>query len=122
MVKNEFSGGQNNSANQNWIAVIGKKDSLKVPYNDVLYIVQVGKNLRIQKDNDSIRVPGQISKISVVWCEPFFQCHSYLIINLSRVSAMSKGQIFFDNLTSAYLGEKSYFRTRKRFNQYLVRE
>jgi DNA-binding LytR/AlgR family response regulator len=120
MRENETAGGTTKSVDQNWIALIAKAKSLKVPYNEVLYIEQVGKNLRIQKDVDILYFTGRISKISTAVDEPFFQCHSYLIINLSRVHAMTNKEIIFDNLMTTQLGERSYYKTRKKFNKYLL--
>jgi DNA-binding LytR/AlgR family response regulator len=122
MRNNDIPGGATKSVDKNWIGLIAKTESLKVPYSEVLYIEQVGKNLRIHKDTGILDIPGRISKISKVVCEPFFQCHSYLLINLSRVDAMVNGRIIFDNQKSTSLGEGNYHKTRKKFNQYLLGE
>ncbi len=122
MRRKEMTGGATKTADQNWIALIAKTESVKVLYDDVLYIEQVGDNLNIYKDTDTIQIPGRISKISIGMGEQFFQCHSYLIINLSRVLAMTRGEILFDNLTSTHLGEKNYYKARKKFNRFLLGE
>lgn len=122
MSRTEMIGGTTKANDLNWVALIVKSESLKVPFDEVIYIEQVGKNLLIQKNDDKIRIPGRISKISAVLEEPFFQCHSYLIVNFSRVFAMTKGEIIFDNHMSTHLGDCSYYKTRKKFNQYLLGE
>jgi len=122
MRKNDFTGGAIQSANKNWIGVVSRGESFKVPYSEVLYIEQAGKNLRIQKEVDIIHISGRISKISEVVGEPFYQCHSYLLINLSKVRVMTNGVIIFDNKMSTRLGKYNYIKARKRFNQYLLGE
>jgi DNA-binding LytR/AlgR family response regulator len=122
MGTNKLFGGAIKQINRDWIAFIGKEESLKVPYSDVLYIEQVGKSMHIQKDSEMLHVPGKIIKISTGMGEPLFLCHSYLIVNISRVYVMTKGMIIFDNHQSKYLGKNSYARTRKKFNQYLIHE
>jgi DNA-binding LytR/AlgR family response regulator len=120
MRDNEKKGGAKKAADKNWIGLVGKTESLKLPYSEVLYIEQVGKNLHFHKEADTLDVPGRISKLSEVVGEPFFQCHSYLLINLSRVDAMANGMIIFNNQKSIHLGEGNYYKTRKKFNQYLL--
>lgn len=122
MGRNDMAGGATKLGKQNWIGAIDKTKSQKIPFDDVLYIEQIGKKLYIHKDKGSINIPGRISKISIPVEEPLFQCHSYLIINISRVRMMTKGVIIFDNLTSTRLGEHNYYKTRKKFNQYLLKE
>ncbi len=122
MGRNDTRGGAAKPDNQNWLGFIAKTKSQKVLFDEVLYIEQIGNNLCIHKEKDSINVPGRISKISTPVVEPLFQCHSYLIINFSRVHTMTKCEVIFDNMTSTHLGERIYYKTRKKFNQYLLGE
>ena len=122
MGRNDMAGGVTKPGKQNWIGLIARSKSQKIPFDEVLYIEQVGKYLLIHKDEYSIHVPGRISKISSSVGEPLFQCHSYLIVNISRVNVMTKGEIIFDNRMSTHLGERNYYKTRKKFNQYLLGE
>lgn len=122
MSRTERTGGTTKLGNSNWVGFVARAESLKVPFDEVIYIEQVGKTLHIHRDVDIIHVPGRISNISAVMGEPLFQCHSYLIINLSKVLMMAKGEIIFDNLMSAHLGDGTYHKTRKKFNQYLLGE
>lgn len=122
MRNNDTTGGATKSGDSKWIAIIAKAESLKLTYDEVVFIEQVGKNLRIHKDKDTILIPGRISKFSTTMREPLFQCHSYLIINLSKIHAMTRGEIIFDNLMSTHLGDRNYYKTRKKFNQFLLGE
>jgi len=122
MGRNDMTGGVTKPGKQNWIGVVAKTKSQKIPFDEVLYIEQIGNSLLIHKDADSIHVPGRISKLSNSVEEPLFQCHSYLIVNISRVNVMTKGEIIFDNRMSTHLGERNYYKTRKKFNQYLLGE
>lgn len=119
---NEFDGGATKTADKNWIGLVAKSESIKVPFDEVLYIEQVGKNLLIHKEGDTICVPGRVRKLSKALGEPFYQCHSYLLINLSKVYLMANGDIVFDNQQSTHIGQASYIKTRKKFNQYLLGE
>ena len=118
----EITGGNTKPMNHNWIAFIGKAESLKVQHCDVLYIEQIGKVLHIQKDSGLIRMPGQLKKFSNEVGTPFFLAHSYLLVNFSRVFLMSKSEILFDDLTKKQLSKNTYARTRKQFNEYLAGE
>jgi len=86
----------------------------------VLFIEQIGKSLYIKKDSEYVVIPGRMRDLSNELKEPFFQCHSYLMINIERVTCMKKGQIFFDNGTHKYLGRDSFAEARKGFNNYLL--
>lgn len=120
MRNNGITGEPTQLLNQNWIAFIGKEESLKIPYCDVLYIEQRRNVLHIQKDEEVLQIPGRISEISKVLGVSFCQCHSYLMINIDRVYGMTKGQIIFDNQMDKYLGRDSFKKTRKKFNKYLL--
>jgi DNA-binding LytR/AlgR family response regulator len=122
MRNNDIPGGTTKSVDNNWFGLIAKTESIKVPYSEVLYIEQVGKKLRIHKEVGILNMPGRISEISKVVGEPFYQCHSYLLINLARVDAMANGRIIFNNHKSTNIGESNYHKTRKKFNQYLLGE
>lgn len=120
MNKNGQTGGTRQQLQQNWIAFIGKQESLKVPYADVLFIEQSGNTLFIQRDLEPVEITGRVSEISKVLREPFCMCHSYLIVNIDRIQVMTKGKIVFDNQSEKYLGRDSYAKTRKKFNKYLL--
>lgn len=120
MGKIERTGEVTKSFNKNWIAYIRKEESLRIPYYDVLYIEQIGKELYIIRDGDVLKIPGRMSEINKSLSEPFSQCHSYLMINFDRVYSMTKGQIVFDNEREIFIGRDSFNETRKKFNKYLL--
>ena len=120
MGKIERTGETTKSFNKNWIAYIRKEESRRIPYCDVLYIEQVGRNLHIKRDQDTLEIPGRMSEISKTLMEPFGQCHSYLMVNFDRVYSMTKGQIVFDNKEELFIGRDSFAETRKKFNNYLL--
>ena len=118
----DIPGGATESVDNNWIGIIVKVESLKVPYSDVLYIEQIGAILHIIRDEDILKIPGRMSDLSKILRAPFSQSHSYLMVNFDRVYSMTKGQIVFDNKKEKYIGKDSFTKTRKRFNQYLLGE
>lgn len=122
MRNNEIFGEPTKSHNQKWIAIIRNEGTLKVPYNNVLYIEQKAYSLFIQTDNEGIQVNGRLRDISPALEEPFCQCHSYLVINLEKVYVMTKGKITFANRTELFLGRESFSKTRKKFTKYLLNQ
>jgi DNA-binding LytR/AlgR family response regulator len=120
MGNKETSGGSTNPNKITWVAIIGKEESLKIPNDEVLFIEQIGSTLHVQKDDELVHVPGRISDLFWKPGEPFFQSHSYLLVNITRVHSMKKGKIIFDNLLPKYLSRDCYVRTRKFFNRYLL--
>lgn len=120
-MKRDFDmGGITPGPNQEWIAHIGKERTLKIPTCEVLYIEQTGKQLDIHKSDRIVYVPGRLAEASNQLEEPFYQCHSYLMINIARVVAMTKGTIIFDNGREKYVGRENFAKTRKKFNNYLL--
>ena len=105
---------------EQWISVIQKKESFKIPQSDVLHIEQSGKSLHIKTDSDLLESAGKIREIREDLEEPFYLCHAYLIINIERVVSMTEGKIIFDDKTELHLGRDSFTRTRKKFNKYLL--
>ncbi len=120
MGKIERTGESAKSFNKHWIAYIRKEESRKIPYSDVLYIEQMGKDLYIRRDGDVLKIPGRMSEINMALSETFGQCHSYLMINFDRVDSMTKGHIVFDNEKELFIGRDSFNETRKKFNKYLL--
>ena len=120
MGNNETSGGSAIPNKITWVAIIGKEETLKIPHDEVLFIEQIGNTLHVQKDDELVHVPGRIRDLSLNPGEPFYQSHSYLLVNITRVHSMKKGKIIFDNELPKYLSRDCYVRTRKFFNRYLL--
>ena len=95
-----------------------KSITMKIPYAEILYIEQFEEKLWIVK-NDKIEgqltIPGAVRDISNNLEARFYQCHSYLIINIRRVVLMSKATITFDNGCTKHLGRDAFVRARKAF-------
>ena len=95
-----------------------KSKTLKIPYVEIIYIEQVENQLWISR-NDQKEVPiaiqGRMRDIADNLESRFYLCHSYLIVNLSRVIFMSQGTITFDNGCTKHLGRDTYVRARKAF-------
>jgi DNA-binding LytR/AlgR family response regulator len=95
-----------------------KSETFKINYADILYLEQDSKKLWIEiseEGKEQVTAQGNIRDISDNLESRFFQCHSYLIINLKRVVSMSSGTIVFDNGETKHLGRDAFFKTRKAF-------
>ena len=105
------------------LAFIGKSKTIKIPFAGILYIEQAGTQLLIKKEETEEELQGIIGKIRELSRRldgRFYQCHSYLIINMARVDSMMEGKIIFDNLEEKHLGRDCFAKTRRAFNHYLT--
>ncbi len=105
-----------------FLPVVTKQYSYVIPTRDIILIEKSEGRVRIVTEKGDIFTYQSMKQLAGILedREDFDICHSYLIINFSHVLRMQNGYIRFDNKESRYLGERSFSKARKRFNEYIL--
>ncbi len=103
-----------------YLPVIQKCASGKIPIDDILCVKQNLKNIKVVTHRGTLSLKGKISDIHPYLNDDFFQCHSYLVVNLTKIVEMSNNTIFFISKRKISLGRDNFIKTRKAYNQYLI--
>jgi len=107
------------AARGKWLTFIGKEESLKIPQWEILLIEQRARKLKIVTERGIFRPYGKMKECFERLDGDFCPCHTYFVINMKKVTRMSKGSIIFENGHEAFLGKGSFARTRRQFDIYL---
>ncbi len=104
---------------KNYLPIIRKCLSGKVLVDEIVCIKQDLRQVKVVTDKGVVSLRGKIEDTNRYLTDDFFQCHSYLIVNLTKILAMSNNTIFFTNKRKIELGRDNFIKTRKAYNRYL---
>lgn len=75
-----------------------KKELYKIKEDEILFILQRGKNIEIKtKDKTYIAKGKKLSEVEGFLDKRFFKCHTYLIVNSDNVKAVTEHEAVFEN-------------------------
>ena len=82
------------------------KDSLRIPYYEILYIESERHYVKIVTDSQTHIFLSSLKKIMACLPEEFVQCHRSFIINLNRVQAIRREYAEFGNNINVEISER----------------
>ncbi len=89
---------------EQFIPLVTRKFSVKIPINDIVYIRRTERKLKIVIIDGEYEFYEKLEAIEPMLDQRFFHCLKYLIVNLEKVDKMEDNKIFFNNGEIFYLG------------------
>jgi DNA-binding LytR/AlgR family response regulator len=98
-------------------------EKLRIPFDQILYVEQQGRNMTICQANDEkIRVSGKLDDIQNQFeGESFFRCHKSYIVNLSHIRSLDHElQIFvMENKDCVHIRRESFYKAKHAYEDFL---
>jgi DNA-binding LytR/AlgR family response regulator len=98
-------------------------NKLRIPFDQILYVEQKGRNMSIcQTDDQIIMVSGKLDDIqSQFEGETFFRCHKSYIVNLSHIRSVdSELQTFvMTNEDCVHIRRESFYKAKHAYEDFL---
>ena len=69
---------------------------------------------------EKIHVRGKVEEFIDKLNSDFYRCHTYLVINLSKVARMGSCTVLFDNGEELTIGRNNFIKLRRVYNEYLM--
>ncbi|MDD6155286.1 MAG: LytTR family transcriptional regulator DNA-binding domain-containing protein [Eubacteriales bacterium] len=106
----------------NYIPVINRSRSTKVPTDSIVLLKNDKKRLTINtEDNEEYSMYGGLENVEDYLDTRFYPCIKGTYLNLAKIVDMDVRyhEITFENGYKFYLGRDSFTRTRQRYNAYI---
>ena len=106
---------------EKFLPVVNRKDCCKVWLDDVVYIENEGRRLKIVTDEKEFYIYAKLSDLEKYFSgEPcFFSAMKRLVVHFDHVSSMKNQVICFSNGTEYPLGRVNYLKTKQTFVNYM---
>ena len=106
-----------------YIPVSTRKVTKKLFLDDIVCIEREYNEIVIRTLDGVITVRrGTLDVKSYIGeCEDFYQCHSYLLINMRNVASMEDGLIVFTDGEKKKIGKRNYYKAKTAFASYISR-
>jgi DNA-binding LytR/AlgR family response regulator len=109
------------AASERYFCVIANRQSVKVRFQDVLYVEVYGKCTLIHTINDTIKTYTPISKIALLLREgPFLACHRCYIVNMRYISGILDDCFELDNEKKIPIRRKGRQAIKDEYKRYFI--
>jgi len=102
-----------------YIPFVTRKVSLKIPINDVIYVLRQDRKIKIVTDYGSYEYYEKLKNVEHHLDERFFHCLKGLIINFDKVEKMEDQTIFLKNGECWMINKGNYVKAKQTFSAYL---
>lgn len=108
-------------ASERYFSVIANRQSVKVRFQEALYIEVYGKCTLIHTVNNIIKTYTPLSKIAVLLSEgPFLACHRCYIVNMRYISGILDDSFELDNQEKIPIRRKGRQAIKEEYKRYFI--
>lgn len=100
------------------LLVINRSYTYRIPFDEILYIIQDYRNVNIVTNYNDMKTRGRIGDYLVNLDDRFIRCHSFCVVNAENISQIGKNKIYFFGEKKLILGQVSFAKFRKCFHEY----
>ncbi len=104
----------------NFIPVIKPRAIYRVLTEDLLYVEQYRRKLRLVTREATYEMYGSIRECIPYLGDNFMQCHKSLYVNMDQIRSMEGQSIRFFGGTEVPLSRDKYTAAKQRFRRYLI--
>ena len=107
---------------EKFIPIVNRKECCKVWLDDVVYIENESRRVKIVTDEKEFYLYAKVSDLSPYFDsdERFYPCMKGMVVNFDRVSSMKDQIIYFRNGMQYMLGRTNYLKTKQTFVNYMT--